>query len=317
AIAAVEAGATHVQGTINGIGERCGNCDLTSVIPNLELKMKHTCIGKKNLKHLTELSRYVYEEANVPLLDRQPFVGRSAFAHKGGIHVSAIARSKKTYEHITPTSVGNERRVLISELSGRSNIVARSKIDFSKYPQGMNKVLALVKQMEMEGYVFESADASFDLLIRRTLGLYKPFFELLGFRVISETREDGSRNSEATIRIKVGETLMHTAAEGIEGPVDALDKALRKALIPHHPELTELRLVDYKVVIVDASASTRAHVRVTIESADHTDVWTTVGASANIIEASYLALVDSIEYKLLKDTGKKGKHRPTKGKKRK
>lgn len=301
AIMAVRAGASHVQGTTNGIGERCGNCDLSSVIPTLELKMDKKCVGKKALKYLTEVSRFVYEVANVPLLDRQPFVGKSAFAHKGGIHVSAIARNQKTYEHVTPEDVGNERRILISELSGKSNLLARSKTDLSKNPEGMKKILAEIMKLEKEGYVFESADASFDLLVKRTLGELEPYFTLKGFRVISETREDGIRNSEATVKLDVNGSKMHTAAEGTEGPVDALNTALRKALEPHFPELKELRLVDYKVVIVDASRASQAHVRVTIESADHNDVWTTVGASANIIEASYLALVDAIEYKLQKE----------------
>ncbi len=305
AIMAVEAGANHVQGTINGIGERCGNCDLTSVIPSLELKMKKSSIGKKSLKHLTEISRAVYEIANVPILDRQPFVGKSAFAHKGGIHVSAIARNSMTYEHIKPEQVGNERRILISELSGKSNLLAKSKIDLSKKPEFMKKILGRIMELEKDGYVFESADASFDLLVKRTIGELKPYFELKGFRVISEVRENEERISEATVKINVGSVKMHTAADGTEGPVDALNSALRKALIPHYPVLEELRLVDYKVVIVDASKASQSHVRVTIESADHNDVWTTVGASANIIEASYLALVDAIEYKLQKKKNRK------------
>jgi 2-isopropylmalate synthase len=303
AIEGVCAGATHVQGTMNGIGERCGNCDLTSVIPTLELKLGRRCVGAKKLQQLTELSRLVYEVANVPILDRQPFVGRSAFAHKGGIHVSAVARNERTYEHVTPESVGNERRILVSELSGKSNLLAKSRVDLSKNPEAMQEVLEKVMQLELEGYSFESADASFDLLVRRTLGLVEPFFELKGFRVISEVRDSEDRVSEATVRLAVGGELMHTAAESTEGPVASLDGALRKALVDHYPELAELRLVDYKVVIVDAAQAAAAHVRVTIESADHNDVWTTVGASANIIEASYLALVDSIEYKLLKHAG--------------
>jgi 2-isopropylmalate synthase len=308
AIEGVEAGATHVQGTINGVGERCGNCDLTSVVPTLELKMGRRCVGKERLQHLTELSRYVYEAANVPILDRQPFVGKSAFAHKGGIHVSAVARNQRTYEHVTPEAVGNERRILVSELSGKSNILARSRVDLSKHPEAMKQVLDTIMEKELEGYQFESAEASFDLLVRRTLGMFEPFFTLEGFRVISEVRDDDARVSEATVKVAVGEQRMHTAAESTEGPVAALDGALRKALIPTYPSLAELRLVDYKVVIVDASRAASAHVRVTIESADQADVWTTVGASANIIEASYTALVDSIEHKLLKD--REGKSSP-------
>jgi 2-isopropylmalate synthase len=307
ALMAVKAGASQVQGTINGIGERCGNCDLTSVIPTLELKMGINVVGKKKLAHLTEMSRRVYEIANVPILDRQPFVGKSAFAHKGGIHVSAVARNSSTYEHVTPEAVGNERRILISELSGKSNILARSKVSLKDDPKAMKMILNKLMLLEKEGYVFESADASFDLLVRRELGLIKPAFTLKGFRVISETREDGTRISEATVKLDVNGIREHTAAEGTEGPVDALNLALRKALMHHFEELKEMRLTDYKVVIVDASRASQAHVRVTIESADHNDVWHTVGASANIIEASYLALVDALEYKIMKGFSKKGK----------
>ncbi|MFH0910388.1 MAG: citramalate synthase [Planctomycetota bacterium] len=320
AVAAVQAGARQVQGTMNGIGERCGNCDLTSVIPILERKMGYRTIGPKNLRHLTEVSRYVYEMANVPLLDRQPFVGKSAFAHKGGVHVSAVSRNERTYEHLQPETVGNERRILISELSGKSNILARSKIDLSKNPEAMKKILDRIMQLELEGYSFESADASFDLLVRRTLGLYEPFFKLLGFRVTSESRGEDLRISEATVRLEVQGRFVHTVAEGTEGPVGALDNAFRKALVPHYRKLDELRLVDYKVVIVDPSRATAAHVRVTVESADRSDVWITVGASENVIEASLKALIDAYEYKLLKDfppdrrgrkaRAKRGRRRP-------
>ncbi len=301
AVAAVRAGARHVQGTINGIGERCGNCDLTCLLPILELKMGYACVGRKNLRQLTELSRYVYEQANVPFLDRQPFVGKSAFAHKGGIHVSAVQRNERTYEHVTPESVGNERRVLVSELSGKSNILARSNVDLSRKPEAMSKVLSEIMERELAGYAYESADASFDLLVRRTLGTLEPSFTIEGFRVISEAPGQGQRMSEATVRVRVNDVLEHTVAEGEEGPVGALDRALRKALVPHYPAVAEVRLSDYKVVIVNPSKATAASVRVTIESADHSDVWYTVGASANIIEASALALADAYEYKITKD----------------
>lgn len=308
ALMAVEAGACSVQGTINGLGERCGNCDLTAIIPALELKMNCQTVGKKKLQRLTELSRYIYEVSNISILDRQPYVGRSAFAHKGGIHVSAVQRNSKTYEHIAPEAVGNERRILISELSGRSNIIARSKVDLTKDPAAMKRVLEEIMRLEHEGYQFESADASFDMLVQRTLGLYAPFFKLHGFRVISENNDETARNSEATVKLEVGGRLEHTACESHDGPVSALDGAIRKALIPHFPQLSEMRLVDYKVVIFNPQEATQAHVRVLIESADSTNVWRTVGASANIIEASYIALVDAIEYKLLLLS----KHKPQK-----
>ena len=227
AIMAVEAGVVSVQGTINGIGERCGNCDLVSVIAALELKMGRPCVGRKALARLTELSRYVYELANMPPLDRQPYVGKSAFAHKGGVHVSAVARNSRTYEHVEPESVGNERRILVSELSGRSNLVARSRVDLSKDPEGMKKVLDELMRLERDGYQFESADASFDLLVRRSLGLYKPFFKLHGFRVIAENSDAGPSSSEATVKLEVNGRMEHTACESADGPVSALDGALR------------------------------------------------------------------------------------------
>ncbi len=297
---AVRAGATHVQGTINGFGERTGNADLVQIIPNLELKLGCRCIGKRNLRHLTKTSRYVYEVANVPLQDHQPFVGRSAFAHKGGIHVSAVARNTQTYEHIQPESVGNERRVLVSELSGRSNILARSKVDMREHPDKMKEVLNRVMELERDGYAFENAEASFDLLVRKIMGTYRPSFELLAFRVMSEMRPDGETISEGTVKVRVDGTEHHTVSEGEHGPVNALDRALRKALLPAFPHLKEMHLVDYKVHIVNARAATEAKVRVVMESVDAGDVWGTVGVSENIIEASCLALVDSVEYFLMK-----------------
>lgn len=305
-VMAVQAGATHVQGTINGLGERTGNADLTTVIPSLELKLGKLCIGRKRLQVLTEASRFVYEVANLPPKDSQPFVGRSAFAHKGGIHVSAVARNKRCYEHVKPETVGNERRILISELSGRSNIVAVSKIDLKSEPKKMKAVLARVMELENEGYAFEQADASFDLLIRKVTGDYTPFFEVISFRATSEFRVKGERISEATVKIRVGDQEYHTVSEGDLGPVNALDKALRKALSPVYPCVGKMRLVDYKVHIVNPSAAAEARVRVIIESADTKDVWGTVGVSANIIEASCLAMVDAIEYMILKGERKRG-----------
>jgi 2-isopropylmalate synthase len=304
-VAAVEAGASHVQGTINGLGERCGNADLAQVIPNLELKGGKTCIGKKNLRHLTETSRYVYELATLPLVNSQPFVGRSAFAHKGGIHVSAVARNSKTYEHVEPEMVGNERRILVSELSGRSNILACSKVDLSDKPEKMKEVLAKVMELEKDGYAFENAEASFHLLISRIVGGYVPAFELKSFRVMSEYHPAGERVSEATVKVAVDGREHHTVSEGDSGPVNALDKALRKALLPEFPILEQMKLVDYKVHIVNAQAAAEAKVRVVIISQLHGDVWGTVGVSENIIEASCRAMVESLEYTVLKY----GKHK--------
>lgn len=307
-VEAIRAGACHVHGTINGFGERTGNADLTSVIPNLELKLNCKVLGKRRLRHLTDTSRFVYETANMPPKDSQPFVGRSAFAHKGGIHVSAIARNEKTYEHIAPTVVGNERRILISELSGRSNLAARSK-RLAENPEMMKVVLARVMELENQGYAFESADASFELLIRKELGEFKPRFELNAFRVISEVVREGRRISEATVKVEADGEEYHTVSEGEHGPVNALDKAMRKALTPIYPELAGLRLVDYKVHIVNAQAAAEAKVRVVVESAYKDEVWGTVGVSANIIDASCHALIDSLQYMLFKFTKKKRKSR--------
>lgn len=308
---AVLVGCSHVQGCVNGFGERTGNADLTQVIPNLELKLGHSCLSRENLKRLTEVSRYLYEIANLPLRDHQPFVGRSAFAHKGGIHVSAMARNRKTYEHISPESIGNESRVLISELSGRSNILAVSRIDLKDRPREMKLVLERVMQMENQGYAFENANASFDLLVRKVIGEYRPFFDLKSYRVMSDIAANGRSISEATVKVEVDGKEYHTVAEGDHGPVDSLDKALRKALLPAYPWLKDMRLVDYKVHIVNAQAAAAAKVRVVIESAYHQDAWSTVGVSENIIEASGYALMDSVEYLLLRTRPKKNIRTPT------
>jgi 2-isopropylmalate synthase len=300
-LAAVGRGATQVQGTINGIGERCGNADLVSVIANLALKEGHEVLRPGSLERLTEVSRYVYEIANMNFRANQPFVGGSAFAHKGGMHVHAIARTPISYEHIDPAAVGNERRILLSELSGQSNILAKTtRYDITSDRALMVKILTQVQDLEHEGYEFEAAEASFDLLVKKTVGLYQPKFERLSYRVNVETAGQALPITEATVKVRAGDQIQHTVSEG-DGPVNALDGALRKALQPFYPRLAEMQLVDYKVRVVNAREGTAARVRVVIESRDHGDFWGTVGVSENIIEASWLALVDSFEYKLFKD----------------
>jgi 2-isopropylmalate synthase len=309
-LAAVQHGATQVQGTINGIGERCGNVDLVSVIANLALKDvmgmgPHapgvSVLQPGSLRLLTEVSRYVHEIANMNFRANQPFVGTSAFAHKGGMHVHAVAKNTATYEHIDPELVGNERRILVSELSGQSNILAKTtKYDLQNNREMMTKILLRVQDLEHEGYEFEAAEASFDLLVKKTLGLYVPKFERLGYHVMVETNARGEMTNEATVKVRVAGTLQHTVAEG-DGPFNALDAALRKAVQPFYPRLAEMKLVDYKVRVVNARAGTAARVRVVIESTDESGVWSTVGVSENLIEASWLALVDSLEFKLFKD----------------
>ena len=305
-LAAVEAGASHVQGTMNGFGERCGNADLISVAANLAVKKSgYEVLTPEGVSHLTELSRYVYEMVNMNFRSNQPFVGKSAFAHKGGMHVSGIARNTASYEHIDPEVVGNERRILISELSGRSNIAAlAARHHIAPDPKLMDQILAKVVSMEGAGYQFEAADASFDLLVRRSMGTYRPHFERLSFHVNVEVNGDGRIRTEATVKIRVGDLVKHEVAEG-DGPVNALDAAMRKALYGSFPNLSKLHLVDYKVRVINSEAATAAGVRVVIESQDENDVWGTVGVSENIIEASWIALVDSFEYKLWKDEDKK------------
>jgi 2-isopropylmalate synthase len=300
-LAAVQSGVIHVQGTINGFGERCGNANLCSIIPALKLKMNRECISDDQLKRLTELSRFVYELCNLSPDKHQPYVGKSAFAHKGGVHVSAIQRHPETYEHIRPELVGNSTRVLVSDLSGRSNILAKAEefninLD-SKDPVAM-EILDNIKELENRGYQFEGAEASFELLMKRALGTHRKFFSVMGFRVIDERRhEDQKPLSEATIMVKVGGKIEHTAAEG-SGPVNALDNALRKALEKFYPKLKDVKLHDYKVRVLPAGQGTASVTRVLIESGDREQRWGTVGVSDNIIEASYQALIDSIEYKL-------------------
>jgi len=301
-LAAVGAGATHVQGTINGLGERCGNADLISVIANLALKKGYEVLDGRGVRHLTELSRYVYEIANMHYRTNQPFVGPSAFAHKGGMHVHAVSRAASTYEHIAPELVGNERRVLVSELSGRSNIIALAMRRNLQHDSDLaERVLKEVVELENRGYQFEAAEASFELLVQRVAGRFRPHFDLLHYHVNVETDGDGRTTTEATVKLRVGKEIRHEVAEG-DGPVNALDAALRKALNGHFPSLRGMHLVDYKVRVINSEAATAAAVRVVIESQD-TDgaTWGTVGVDENIIKASWDALVDSIEYKLCKE----------------
>jgi 2-isopropylmalate synthase len=305
-LAAVRQGTTQVQGTMNGIGERCGNADLVSVLANLALKYGHEVLQPGSLQRLTEVSRYVYEIANMNFRSGQPFVGASAFAHKGGMHTHAVAKLSRSYEHIDPAQVGNERRFLVSELSGQSTILAKTtKYDVNHDKALMVKILSQVQDLEHEGYEFEAAEASFDILVKKAAGLYRPKFERLSYRVNVEVGPSGQPVTEATVKARVGDEVTHTVSEG-DGPVNALDGALRKALSPFYPNLAQMQLVDYKVRVVNARAGTAARVRVVIESRDGDDVWGTVGVSENIIEASWLALVDSIEYKLFKDEEAQG-----------
>jgi len=303
-VIAIESGALHVQGTINGLGERAGNANLCSVIPNLQIKLGLNCIGAQNLRRLRDVSRYVNEIANLRHFKRQPFVGDSAFAHKAGMHVSAIRKRPETYEHIKPELVGNSQRVLISDLAGRSNILRKAEefgIHLDPDSPQLQDIVTTLKKLENEGFQFEGAEASFELLMKKALGLHKRFFDLIGFRIIVEKRREGEEPfSEATIMVKVGGHVEHTAATG-NGPVNAIDHALRKALDKFYPQLENVKLHDYKVRVLAAGKGTSAKVRVLIESGDDEKRWGTVGVSENIIEASYQALVDSIEYKLLKE----------------
>ncbi len=300
---AVDLGIVQVQGTINGFGERCGNANLCSIIPALKVKLKKECISDEQLRHLRDLSRFVYELANLSPDKHQPYVGNSAFAHKGGVHVSAIQRHPETYEHMRPELVGNSTRVLVSDLSGRSNILAKAeefKINLdSKDPVTLD-ILDNIKEMENRGYQFEGAEASFELLMKKALGTHKNYFHIIGFRVIDEKRGDGEKPmAEATIKVRVGGKVEHTAAEG-NGPVNALDNAIRKALEKFYPMLKEVKLLDYKVRVLPAGQGTASAIRVLIESGDKHSRWGTVGVSDNVIDASYQALIDSIDYKLHK-----------------
>jgi len=303
-VVAVVNGASQVQGTMNGLGERCGNANICSVIPDLQIKLGMQCIRPEQLKRLRDVARFVNEIANTRHYKRQPFVGDSAFAHKAGIHVSAIRKRPETYEHIRPELVGNSQRVLISDLAGKSNILRKAEefgIHLDADSPQIQDIITTLKNLENEGFQFEAAEASFELLMKKALGLHKRFFDLIGFRTIIEKRREGEEpTSEATIMVKVGGRIEHTAATG-KGPVNAIDNALRKALDKFYPTLKNVKLHDYKVRVLTAGKGTSAKVRVLVESGDEEESWGTVGVSVNIIEASYQALVDSIEYKLLKE----------------
>ncbi|HSW36611.1 MAG TPA: citramalate synthase [Candidatus Limnocylindrales bacterium] len=298
---AVRHGIVQIHGTINGYGERCGNANLCTIIPNLQLKMGLGIVSPEQLQGLTKLSRYIAELANIVPAEQQPYVGFNAFAHKGGVHVDAVSKVPATYEHIDPCMIGNQRRILVSELAGRSSIILKANennIILAKDRLETASVLKQLKEMEHCGYQFEGAEGSFELLVFKAMGVYKPLFQLEGFRLIVEKKESGQLYSEATIKVLVGDQQVHTAAEG-NGPVNALDNALRKALEGIYPALKNIKLMDFKVRVIDGVDGTGAKVRVLIESRDDMRSWGTVGVSSNVIEASWLALVDSLEYGLL------------------
>jgi 2-isopropylmalate synthase len=300
-IVAVERGVVHVQGTINGYGERCGNADLCAIIPTLKLKMGHDCVTDEQLAGLTEMARYVSELANLSLDAHLPYVGHSAFAHKGGMHVNALVKCEESYQHIEPELVGNQSRVVVSELSGKSNIaykVDEFGLELSGGAEQAQPILARIKELESQGFQFEGAEGSVELLIRRARPGYVPPFELMDFHVLVHGSEGASMAAEATVKVRVGDEVMHTAADG-NGPVNALNTAVRKALLPFYPQLAGVHLMDYKVRILDSDAGTAAQTRVLIDSADGHRTWSTVGSSTNIIEASWQALADSLEYALL------------------
>jgi 2-isopropylmalate synthase len=294
ALAAIEAGSTHVQGTINGVGERCGNCDLVTVIGNLQLKMGLRVMEDEELRRLTEVSNYVSELMNLTPDTHRPYVGRSAFAHKGGLHVDGISKDPSTYEHVTPEAIGNSRRTPVGELSGKNSIKAKAE-ELGLETGDVTAVLGAIKQREHEGYHYEAADASLALLIGRTTGESRPLFELESFRIISEKRAGGETTVEATIKLLVKGQRVISTAEG-NGPVNALDQALRQAIGPYFPELDEIHLSNYKVRILDEHRATAATTRVLIDSTDGKRVWGAVGVGENIIEASWQALVDGLEY---------------------
>jgi 2-isopropylmalate synthase len=299
-LSAVEAGCTHVQGTINGLGERCGNANLISIIPALQLKMGHTCVDAEKLQDLTELSRTVSEIANMRPDPHAPYVGVSAFAHKGGVHVAAVEKVAESYEHITPESVGNTRQVVISELSGRGNVRVRAA-EMGLATNGNElELLAKVKDKENQGYQYEAAEGSFELLVRRSQSGYTSPFEVIDAVVISQRRQGHDAFVEATVKLKVGDNVFHEVADG-DGPVNALDSAMRKALTPSFPSLRDVRLTDYKVRIIDPERATAAKTRVLLEATHGDEQWTTIGVSDNVIEASTEALVDSIELHLIKN----------------
>jgi 2-isopropylmalate synthase len=300
ALAAVTAGATQVQGTINGIGERCGNVDITTVIANLRLKLGYNCLKKDSLVHLTETSRYVYEIANLNLVNNQPYTGASAFAHKGGMHVHAVNKMASSYEHVEPELVGNSRRILVSELSGISNIAAKAgkKFNIEKDRTALKNVLDQVTELESQGYQFEAAEASFELILRRQIGRMRKFFELKNYRCAVSRQGHGQPVTKATISVAANGRDINASAEG-DGPINALDAALRHALEPEFPAIADLHLVDYKVRVVNGRAESAAKVRVVIEFRSPEGVFGTIGVSENIIEASWQAIADAVDYRLV------------------
>jgi len=302
-IAACALGAVMVQGTINGYGERCGNADLIPIIANLQLKMGRHCLAAESIRQLANLSLFVSDIANIPPLNSRPFVGKSAFAHKGGVHVNAVLKRSEAYEHIDPELVGNQRRVLVSDLAGKSNIEYKARemgLSLGDDEQQSSRIVQEIKRMEDKGFTFDAADGSLSLLIKKSTGEFVEPFNLESFRVMIEKTKDGDAKSQATIKISAGDEEEITAAEG-NGPINALDNALRKALTTFYPQIKEVHLIDFKVGIVDGSDGTAAKVRVWIESRDQDEVWSTIGVSGNMIEASWQALVDSINYKLSKE----------------
>ncbi|MFA5183268.1 MAG: citramalate synthase [Syntrophales bacterium] len=308
-LAAVLAGARMVQGTVNGYGERCGNADLIPIVANLQLKMARRCLSDEAIHHLSILSNYVGDVANISPLNSRPFVGRSAFAHKGGVHVSAILKNPLAYEHIAPELVGNKQRVLVSDLAGKSNIEYKARelgIDLGENNGASRRIVDEIKRMEDEGYQFDAAEGSLSLLIKKVTGEFVEPFTLECFNVIATKTANHPSQAQATIKISVGSEEELTAAEG-NGPINALDNALRKALTKFYPQIGKMHLTDFKVRIVEGSEGTAAKVKVTIESQDEEDTWSTIGVSENVIEASWLALVDSIQYKLSKDRDNKNK----------
>ena len=305
-IAAIEEGCIHVQGTFNGLGERCGNADLSTIIAILQTKMKYSSIPPAKIKTLTDAAYFLSEISNIKLADNHPFVGHSAFAHKAGVHIDAMLKNPLAYEHLDPRDVGNHRRFVTSELAGKMPIVLKAEqmnIKMDKKSPEAKKLLADLQLKEHQGYQFEAADASFELFMKRHLKRYKPFFQLEGFKVFTEKRFDGRLFAEASVRLSVNGKERYSAADG-HGPVDALDRALRQVLNEFYPHLSDMHLRDYKVRVLDTKEGTAAKVRVLIESQDNHDSWTTIGVDENIIQASWEALIDSIEYKLLKDSKK-------------
>ena len=312
-LAAVLCGVKMVQGTVNGFGERCGNANLITIISNLQLKMGRNCLTEVQLRQLSKLAHYVSDLANIPPVPYSPYVGRSAFAHKGGVHVSAVVKNSRAYEHIKPELVGNSQRVLVSDLSGKSNIEYKARemgIDLGTDELTSRKIVAEIKKMEDEGYQFDAAEGSLSLLIKKATGEFQDPFALESFQVINSKTDEAPSQCHATVKITVGDEEELTAAEG-NGPINALDHALRKALTKFYPQIAEMHLVDFKVRIIESSEGTAAKVRVLLDSRDDHDLWSTIGVSANIIDAGWHALVDSIQYKLSKD--KLNKHNPTNG----